>query len=154
MTTYILSAYSPKKRVQLKCSTLGRTKQAFKDECNINTIINRFLRTGVMDFAQKNQARYGDVTGIEYQSAMNTVAAAKSLFNELPAQLRDRFDNEPALFLDFVQDKRNEEEARELGLLKPKPIAPTAEATPPGTSPGKTAPKPSGKPKEAPADAE
>lgn len=113
------SAYSPKTRVQLTCTGPGRTKQSFKDECDINTIIRRFLRTGVLDFAQKHEPRYGDCTGVEYQAAMQTVAAAKSLFNDLPAALRARFENEPAKFLEFVQDERNAEEARELGLLKP-----------------------------------
>lgn len=116
----IYSAYSPKIPFQLTCTTNGRTKQSFKDECDINTIIKRFLKTGVLDFQAKNEPRYGDCSGIEYQAAQNTVAAAKSLFNELPAALRARFENEPAKFLDFVNDDRNREEATKLGLLKPK----------------------------------
>lgn len=118
--TIILSAYSQKQRVQLICTTAGRTKQSFKAECDINTIIARFLRTGIMDFAQKNEPRYGDCTGIEFQSAMQTVANAKTLFNELPAALRSRFENEPANFLAFVQDEKNRPEAETLGLLKKK----------------------------------
>lgn len=113
------SAYSPKPRVQLTCLDLTRTKQSFKDECDINTIIKRFLKTGQLDLANKLEPRYGDCTGIEYTSAMQTVAAAKSLFNDLPSEVRSRFANEPALFLDFIQDDKNREEARALGLLKP-----------------------------------
>lgn len=120
----IRSAYSKKQKVQTHFTGVGRTKQSFKAECDINTIVSRFLRTGVLDFANKNQPRYGDTTGIEYQSAMQVVASAKTLFNELPAALRDRFENEPALFLDFIQDPRNRDEARELGLLKPESAAP------------------------------
>lgn len=118
----ILSAYCQKPRRKTTFSTKGRTKQSFKAECDINTILQRFLRTGVMDFANQNQARYGDCTGIEYQKAMCTVAAAKSLFNELPAHLRNRFENEPAQFLDFVQDEKNREEAAAMGLLKPEAL--------------------------------
>lgn len=132
VTKTILSTFSPKLKVQLVCTTAGRTKQSFKEECDINTIIRRFLRTGIMDFAQKNEPRYGDCTGVEYQSAMQTVAAARSLFNELPAELRNRFENDPAQFLDFVQDEKNTDEARALGLLKTPAPAPTEpEATPP-----------------------
>lgn len=133
MSTTILSAYSPKQRVQLVCTTPGRTKQSFKAECDINTIVSRFLRTGILDFAQKHEPRYGDTTGIEYQSAMQTVAAAKSLFNELPAALRSRFENEPAKFLDFVQNEGNRAEAEELGLLKPVQVATTTPPPPTGT---------------------
>lgn len=131
------TAYGHKERVQLTCIGKGRTKQSFKAECDINTIVARFLRTGIMDFAQKNEARYGDCTGMEYQSALYTVAAAKSLFNDLPAALRNRFENEPALFLDFVQDERNREEALELGLLKPVEPKPEADAPPPPPAPPK-----------------
>lgn len=129
-TVLIISAYSPKKRLRTTFSTKGRTKQAFKAECDINNILSRFLRTGVMDFANKNQARYGDCTGVEYQAAMCTVAAAKSMFNDLPAHIRNRFENEPAQFLDFVQDEKNREEAAALGLLKPE----AARKPDPGTS--------------------
>lgn len=136
----IRSAYSVKPQVQFDCleaeKPYGRTKQSFKDECDINTIIQRFLRTGQLDLANKLEPRYGDCTGIEFQSACQTVAAAKSLFAELPAALRNRFENEPAKFLDFVHDDRNIEEARELGLLKPKadPAVTPAPAPAPSTT--------------------
>lgn len=137
------SAYSPKVPVQWMplASELpyGRTKQAFKDECDINTIIKRFLRTGQLDLANKLEPRYGDCTGIEFQAACEKVAAAKSLFAELPAALRNRFDNEPAKFLDFVHDDRNIDEARELGLLKPKEAAAPVVATPPEPAPAPAA---------------
>lgn len=140
MTTTFKTAYGPKLKVQVDTTVEpSRTKQSFKAECDINTIISRYLKTGTLDFANKNEPRYGDVTGIEYQQAAFKVAAAKSMFAELPAALRHRFDNEPAKFLDFVQDDRNIEEARELGLLKPKAEATVAVATPPAvTSPAPT----------------
>jgi len=87
----------------------------------------------VLDFVQKNEPRYGDVTSIDYQAAQLQVAAAKSMFQELPAKLRARFENEPARFLAFVEDKRNRDEARELGLLKPE--APESPEARPGAAP-------------------
>lgn len=140
-----VTAYGPKQKVALERHQPSRTKQSFKDECDINTIIARFLKTGVMNFANKNEPRYGDVTGIEFQDAMQKVAAAQSLFNELPAAIRARFENEPAKFLTFVQDEKNREEATELGLLKPvvkpEPAPATPTATPAPATPTE-APKP------------
>lgn len=127
----ILSAYSEKQRVQIHFQGQGRTKQSFKDECDINNIMDRFLKTGILEFTQQNQPRYGDSTGLEYQDAMLIVANAKSLFNSLPPQLRDRFENDPALFLDFVNDDKNRAEALEMGLLKPEAAAVAAEAPSP-----------------------
>lgn len=148
-TKKIIKPYEQKLQVQLLCTTAGRTKQAFKDECDVNVIIKRFLKTGIMDFANKNQPRYGDCTGLEYTQAMQTVAAAKSLFMEMPPHLRARFDNEPAKFLDFVQNEKNRDEARELGLLKPEAKRVEAEATPLAPSPA-PAPQPAPAPAPAP----
>jgi len=115
------SGYSPKTRVQLTTREPSRTKQAFKAECDINTIIARFLRTGQIDMAQRLEPRYGDCTGIEFQSAMLKVKEAQSLFSELPSAIRSRFRNEPAEFLTFIQDPNNRDEAIKLGLIeKPK----------------------------------
>lgn len=140
------TAYSAKNRVQLHNTRPSRTKQAFKAECDINTIIARFIKTGVNDFVNQHEPRYGDVTGIEYTEAMQKVAAAKSLFAAMPAHLRARFENEPAKFLTFVQDEKNREEALKLGLLKPE-AAPTKQAaTPPAPAP---APSPTEAPKPA-----
>lgn len=128
------SAYSPKTRVQLFTPEPSRTKQAFKAECDINTIIARYLRTGQIDLAQRLEPRYGDCTGLEFQAAMLTVKQAQTLFAELPSAIRSRFRNEPGEFLNFVQDEKNREEAQKLGLLKPE--APRTEPAPaPAPSP-------------------
>lgn len=117
----ILSAYGNKQKIQKYFNGTGRTKQSFKAECDINQILARYLKTGVLEHLQKHEARYGDVTGIEYQSAMQLVAGAQTMFNELPSRIRDRFNNDPSEFLAFVSDKNNIEEARELGLASPQP---------------------------------
>lgn len=105
-------------RVRKTFTGNGRTKQAHKAECDINNIMARFQRTGVLDFQHKNEPRYGDVTGIDFQSCQLVVARANSMFADLPARLRDRFENDPAKFLSFVQNERNRPEAEQLGLLK------------------------------------
>lgn len=130
----IISAYSLKERVEVQFTTKGRTKQSFKDECDINKIMARFIKTRTLDFQQTMQPRYGDSTGRDYQAAMFTVAAANGLFAAMPSHLRSRFDNDPAKFLDFVGDKRNRAEAEDLGLLKaieeapPGPLSSATEA--------------------------
>lgn len=120
----ILSAYGPHLKVNITFSGKGRTKQSFKAECDINTILARFKRTGVIEFTNKHQPQYGDVTAIDFTEAMHTVATAKSMFHDMPSHLRARFKNDPAEFLAFVENPANKDEARELGLLKPEAAAP------------------------------
>jgi len=115
------TAYGPKARVAVVFPEgTGRTRQSFKAECDINNIMAKFMKTGVLEFTNRNEPRYADVTGIQYQAAMELVASARSMFEELPSALRARFENEPSKFLDFVQDEANAEELVKLGLAKSK----------------------------------
>lgn len=135
----IRSAYSPRKAVVLKCEGPGRTKQAMKDECDINLILARFQKTGVLDFVETRQAQFGDVTGLDFQTAMNTVTEAQAMFDDLPAKVRARFDNDPVQLLDFLNDPANDEEAIKLGLLEAAKADPDPEKLP---KPTESAPEP------------
>lgn len=131
--------YGPKLKVSLTFTGAGRTKQSHKAECDINTILARYKRTGVLDFQQRMEPQYGDVSAIEFQDAQLKIAHAKGLFAAMPAHLRHRFDNDPVKFLAFVNDERNRNEAEDLGLLKvksPEPVAAPVGAVPaPETNP-------------------
>lgn len=135
---FFITPYGPKLKTSIDFTLDGdgRTKQSFKAESDINHIMARYAKTGVLEFVNQHAAQYGDCTGIEFEAGMRTIAAAKSMFADLPAELRNRFENDPGRFLDFVNDDRNREEARELGLLRPEPV----QATPPATPPQQAAP--------------
>jgi len=106
-------------RVQLTFPENSRwTKQSFKDECDINVLMGRYLQTGQIPNINERAPQYLDVTGIDYQEAMQLVAGAQTLFNELPSAVRTRFDNDPAQFLAFTSDGDNYEEMAEMGLLR------------------------------------
>jgi len=117
-------------------ASTGKTKQSHKDECDVNRIMARYMQTGVIDFVNKHAPQYGDVTARDYTSAMNQVAAAQSMFYDLPSAIRNRFENNPALLLDFVQNPANKAEAHALGLMRPDyDPNPPAQSTPlPGVS--------------------
>lgn len=108
-----------------------RTHESFKDECDINTIVERFGLTGELPENVRVPVS-GDFTGItDFQSAMNAVRAAEEAFMELPPQVRYRFANNPQKLLEFIEDGSNLEEARKLGLLvdpPPKPARTAVEA--------------------------
>jgi len=96
----------------------SRTQQSFRDECDINTILKRFNVTGQLPVGSV-QPQYGDFSGItDYQSALNAVMAAQDSFLQLPAKVRAKFDNDPALFVDWASDEANKDEMKALGLLR------------------------------------
>jgi phage internal scaffolding protein len=76
-------------------------QQQFREECDINTIMERFGRTGEL-VAPIRMPQYGDFDGVnDYHSAMNAIVEAQSAFDSLPAKVRARFSNDPAEFLEF-----------------------------------------------------
>lgn len=113
----------PRERVSivLDCSAdLGRTKQSMRDECDINKILARYQKTGVVQHVAKHQGEYGFATSADFHESMEVVLKAQTMFDELPAKVRLKFHNSPAEFLEFVQDSKNLEEMRKLGLAKPE----------------------------------
>lgn len=120
------------------------TEQEAKKQCDVNRILERYQRTGAIDHGRQYQGTYGDVTGVSFSQAQNLVARMKTEFENLPSSLRDRFNNDPALYLDFVADPANNDEMVELGL-----IPPPEEEGPPG--PPEAAREPEGDPPADPA---
>lgn len=112
----------------LACEEPTLAQQHFKEECDINTILHRFNITGLLPEAPISP-RYGDFTGIgDYHTALNRVIAAQEEFEALPAQIRARFENDPAQLIEFLNDEANRSEAVELGLIE-KVAAEAVEAT-------------------------
>lgn len=120
----------------LDCSADEPAQQQFKDECDINQIMARYQRTEVMDLRSNFQSGvYADLASMpDYLEAQTIVANAQSAFHDLPAEIRVKFDNDPARFLQFVEDPKNADRFEEYGLTKPKEAPkepPKADATPP-----------------------
>lgn len=102
------------------------TRQEFKDECNIRSIMRRYETTGVLPMPGRSPpvARYGDFSNApDFLEAQAIVLRASEQFNTLPVRVRDRFGYDPARFLAFVTDRNNLAEVRALGLLSEEGIA-------------------------------
>lgn len=108
-------------RVTLDCGGLSVTRQEFKAECDINTIMARYYKTGVISHMATSQPRFIDFEEIpDFQSAMNMMIEAESAFMSLPATVRKEFDNDPAAFVQYASDKENLPKLREWGLAPPE----------------------------------
>lgn len=115
----------------------GFTVQADRNESDINKIVARYQRTGSV-ITNSKQPFYGDVSEFEgLGESIVKVREAQSLFMDFPADVREKFDNDPVRFVDFVGDEKNYDEAVALGIIsKPPEVAP--EPLTPGTSPANT----------------
>jgi phage internal scaffolding protein len=127
---HFITAYGPKQRSRLFFNGPGRTIQSFKDECDINTIMKRFEATGQVSHLNNRAPQFGDVDAFDFRTAMDLVLDARAKFDALPSKVRDRFANDPARLLAFLDDASNRDEALALGLLNPPP-APEPTPAPP-----------------------
>lgn len=103
----------------------SRAQQHFRDECDINFLVNTFARTGIPPAPPAPpMATFEEV--FDFQTAMNAVVSARESFAGLSSTIRSRFDNDPGKFLNFVHDPDNRDEAVKLGIVvnPPPPVAP------------------------------
>lgn len=132
MPTKIYSAYSPPPQIGIDCGPqvddqgdpchTGRTQQHQKDECDINMLMERFQKSGVITHLAQGPPQYGDFSAVQdYETAKRRCAEAESDFAELPALIRRRFDDDPANLLEFLSNEENDAEAIAMGLLPPMP---------------------------------
>jgi len=138
--------YGPHKKVQLVCKGPSRTKQSFKEECDINSILKRFEKTGELTHLMKAEPKFGEFADVgTFHQAMGVVALANEQFAALSAHVRKRFNNNPEEFLEFTGNPENAQEMVKLGLATRTELPPGP--TPPGAPAASQAPK---KPIETP----
>lgn len=100
---------------------VSMTKQSFADECDINNIMKRYIKDGVVNHLNTYQGNYGDFTGaVEYHEAMGIVARADQMFMTLPASIREKFGNDAGAFVEFATDPKNQDRLVEMGLAYPR----------------------------------
>lgn len=133
MTQKFQTAYGKHKRVPFETTGPSRTHQANAAECDINYIMQKYQKTGVLEHQNKYQGNYGDYTNVpqDYHESMNAVLAANDMFMSLPSKIRRRFSNDAGQFLEFVSDQNNQSEMIEMGLASaPKTEAPADDNAP------------------------
>lgn len=96
-----------------------RTKSEFADECDINKIMARYKRTGVLpvDVRKQAAAKFGDFSQLpSFMEMQDMLIAANDLFMALPAAVRKQFGNDPHEFLAAAETKEGRELLQKLGL--------------------------------------
>lgn len=120
----IRKPYDTVERHQKETFGPSMAKQAMADECNINNIMAKYQKTGLVNHVSAHQGRYETLPGeLDYQAGLNLVIAAQNLFDSLPSSIRTRFHNDPAQYLAFCENPDNQDEMIKMGLLPPKPVS-------------------------------
>lgn len=107
-------------RVQTMNHEPTLTQQQFIEDCDVNNIMRKFKKTGVVTHINSKTGVYGDFTELgDYQEMLNTVAHANEMFEQLPNSVRRKFEHNPQEMIDFLKDPKNHDEAVQLGLMEP-----------------------------------
>ena len=93
------------------------TEQHHKRECDINLIIDKYDKQGIIKHINEFEAAFGDMTGNDFKAMQDKIAHANSQFHNLPWQIRERFNNNPKNLLTFMENEDNRAEAIKLGLI-------------------------------------
>lgn len=106
----------------LECKDVSKTQQSQADEADINTIVRRFKLTGQLPENVKVPV-FADTDGeLTYKECLDMIRQADQSFSAMPADVRARFGNDPANFVEFCSDEKNLEEMRKLGLAVPAAV--------------------------------
>lgn len=120
------TAYNRPPRQAIRPVGESKTVQDFCDECDINVILKRALRTGTIPTIPSD-LQFGNDDGLTVQERANQIVAVRQYFEGLPSDIRLRFGNSAMEFAAFAADPANEQALVDLGLL-PKPPAPVESA--------------------------
>lgn len=97
------------------------TIQSPTEDVDINKIVAKIIK-GHSVLTSSGQPFYGDVSEFSgLQDALIKVQEADDLFLQFPANVRERFNNDPVEFVQFFEDPKNLDEAIKLGLVSKKP---------------------------------
>lgn len=122
-------------RVAITFPEQGRTKQQFREECNINNIMKRYEKTGVLKHVNLREPQYGLVPATDFAEAMRIVTDAQETFNSLPSELRKRVGHSPEEFLRFYANSENAAELESYGLHSVSPAEPEPAPSAPADTP-------------------
>uniref|UniRef100_A0AAU8B1F6 Internal scaffolding protein n=1 Tax=Dulem virus 141 TaxID=3145618 RepID=A0AAU8B1F6_9VIRU len=101
-----------------------QTRQEFAQDADINFLISRYNETGAFYDALSLRGKeprlplFEDFSDLpDFGDAQQFISDSRERFMALPAKIREKFDNDPALLLAWISDPANKDEAVKLGLI-------------------------------------
>lgn len=150
-SSFYIRRFGDRDRITTKVGESSQVQQNLLAETDINAIMAKYQKTGLITHVNKYAGEYGDFSGIpDFKTGLERVHAAEDMFMSLPAKIRDRFHNDPGEFIAFATNPSNLEEMQKIGLA-PEKAASAAErptlVAKEAADPPKEAPKPKSDPK-------
>lgn len=117
-------------------------QQHFRDEADVNFIVNRYLQTGTWENVSERPPVYADMSAFEGDfdliRAYEAVERAEDGFMRLPSDLRKKLDNDPSKLVSWLSMEENKADAIKYGLFNApvkEEVKTSAEPTPAPSAP-------------------
>ena len=96
-------------------------------DTDINTIMLNYAKVGFdQAYVDPRRPFHGDFSeAADLHTQMERVTDAVEAFSQLHPRIRHRFNNDPVMLLQFLEDPANHAEGVSLGLYSPREEAPT-----------------------------
>ncbi len=109
---------SGKPYAALSCEgSVDRAKQSMRDECDVNMIMAKFTKTGLISHLADGIPLFADVSEMgSYREAIENVRGVERYFAGLPAEVRSRFDNDTVQFMEYLETGSTVEDLEALGM--------------------------------------
>lgn len=135
LKTNVYEFYSPyvNPKIVEPFNTVGEsmTQEQFAQESEINNIIRSYDKNGVIEHINRGNAIYGDFSNItDFSEALDQIKQAQNEFQQIPSEIREKFQNDAGQFFKFASNPDNIQELRDLGLANPEPSSAMPEEPP------------------------
>jgi len=94
-----------------------RTVQSDAEAGNINNMAGRVLQARMRGNPDGRKPMFMEVPSESFHEMLNKVTQVQHTFQRIPARIRSRFANSPAVMMDWLQNPDNRIEAVKLGLI-------------------------------------
>jgi len=133
--------------------TNSKTEQHHRDGTQVDRILKQYQTknvntndVGLFRHHVIANMDFGVQPDHDYQQQLNRMIEIKKRFDRLPADIRERFRNDPARMVAWTANPKNLEAAIKLGLItapeeKKEPATPAPNSTPPAAPGTDTKPK-------------
>lgn len=113
----IRSAYDGS-RVEVLCGGgESMTRQEFESDCDINTIMERYITTGQIP-PQGRTPVFQDVSEmVDLKTSIDRIAAIQERLPELPRSARELFEQDSRTFMENLENVETVDDLRKLGIL-------------------------------------
>lgn len=101
-------------KVQTQCGE-SKTDQSYAASHDINRLLNDAMAKGLLRAVNKFEGEMDDFPTYDFQEAQNMMAKASSMYEAMPANIRNKFGN-AANFMDYVNNPANRPELEKMGF--------------------------------------